>query len=234
MSTTTGTTRTTGTTTTTAAGRAAGPCGDTASRVTRSLLGYGVVAGPIYVTVALAQAFTRQGFDITRHAWSLLTLGDLGWIQVLNFVVTGLMVLAAAAGLHRAGIRSVSRLVAGYGLSLVAAGTFRPDPAEGFPTGTPAGAGAISWHGMVHLAAGAVGFGCLIAACLLTARAFRRAGRRGWAAYSAAAGVVLLAGFAGVASGSHGAATTLPFVAAVVLVSTWVSAYSAHVYRHVN
>jgi hypothetical protein len=60
-----------------------------AIRTTRSLLGYGIIAGPIYVAVALAQALTRPGFDLRRHAWSLLADGHLGWIQVANFVVTG-------------------------------------------------------------------------------------------------------------------------------------------------
>lgn len=64
------------------------PC-DPADRVTRSLLGYGIIAGPFYVAVSLAQALTRDGSDLTRHQWSLLANGDLGWIQVANFVVTG-------------------------------------------------------------------------------------------------------------------------------------------------
>jgi hypothetical protein len=55
---------------------------DHESRTTKSLLGYGVIAGPLYVAVSLAQALTRQGFDPTRHAWSLLSNGGLGWIQV--------------------------------------------------------------------------------------------------------------------------------------------------------
>src|SRR2546430_1779328 len=72
------------------------------ARVTRTLLGYGVIAGPLYVAVALAQALTRDGFDLSRHAWSLLANGDLGWIQIANFVVTGSMTVAAAVGLRRA------------------------------------------------------------------------------------------------------------------------------------
>jgi hypothetical protein len=202
------------------------------SRVTRSLLGYGVLAGPIYVAVSLAQALTRTGFDLTRHAWSLLSTGGLGWIQVANFVVTGLMIVAAAVGLGRAGIVGwTPRLVAGYGLGMVAAGIFRADPAEGFPAGTSASANTVSWHGMLHLVAGSVGFGCLIAACLVAGRGFARAGRRGWARYSRIAGVVLLAGFAGIASGSHGAATTVPFTMSVVLVLSWITAYSIRAYR---
>src|SRR3954453_15985368 len=71
-----------------------------ATRVTRLLLGCGVVAGPFYVVVALAQALTREGFELTKHSWSLLANGDLGWIQITNFIATGLMVVAAAVGLH--------------------------------------------------------------------------------------------------------------------------------------
>jgi hypothetical protein len=71
-------------------------------RVTRSLLGYGVLAGPFYIGVSLAQALTRNGFDLTRHEWSLLANGPGGWVQVLNLVLSGLMVVAAAAGFRRA------------------------------------------------------------------------------------------------------------------------------------
>lgn len=207
---------------------------DSAARVTKSLLGYGVIAGPIYVAVSVVQALTRPGFDITRHAWSLLSTGDLGWLQITNFIVAGLMTVAAAIGLRRAGVgRWTSRLVGAYGGCLVAAGIFPPDPAQGFPIGTPANANTISWHGGLHLLSGSVGFACLIVACLLAGRAFAGQGRRGWVVYSRIAGVLLLLGFAGIASGAHGAATILPFTAAVILVSSWITAYSVHVYRRV-
>src|SRR5690242_9979755 len=88
-------------------------------RVTRFLLGYGVIAGPLYVAVSLVQAVTRPGFDLSRHAWSLLESGDLGWIQITNFVVSGLMTVAAAVGLRRAlGRGSVPVLLGGYGAAL--------------------------------------------------------------------------------------------------------------------
>src|SRR3954451_333175 len=73
-----------------------------AARVTRSLLGYGVVAGLFYVAVSLAQALTREGFRLDNHAWSRLETGSLGWIQITNFILTGLMTSPAAAGLRRA------------------------------------------------------------------------------------------------------------------------------------
>ena len=214
---------------------------DPATRVTKSLLGYGVIAGPVWVAVSLAQALTRDGFDLRRHEWSLLANGHLGWIQTVNFILTGLMVLAGAAGLRRAmagqgggGSRWVPRLVAGYGLGLVGAGIFRADPARGFPAGTPDGPGTVSWHGMLHLVTAMIGFGCLIAACVVLARRLNASGRRGWAAYSLGTGVVFLAGFAAVATGSASTAVTLSFTGAVLLAWAWVSAVSVRYYRTAN
>jgi hypothetical protein len=120
-------------------------------------------------------------------------------------------------------------LVAVYGASLVAAGIFRADPAEGFPLGTPQDA-PFSWHGTLHFVAGAVGFGCLIAACFVLASRFVADEQRGLVWFSRVTGVVFLAGFAGIASGSHGP-TTLAFVAAIVIVWTWLSTVSIYLYR---
>ena len=197
---------------------------------TNTLLRCGAVAGPLYVVVALAQALTREGFDLTQHAWSLLSNGDLGWVQITNFVVTGALVLAGAAGLHRAtGSTWTAILVGAFGASLIGAGIFRADPAPGFPAGTPE-VTSISWHGMLHFMLGGVGFLCLIAACFVLGARLTRAGRAGLAWFSRLAGVIFLAGFAGVASGSHGP-TTLAFVAAVVIVFTWLSTVFVHFAR---
>jgi hypothetical protein len=214
---------------------AAAAC-DPATRVTRSLLGYGVIAGPVYVTVSLAQAFTRDGFDPRRHEWSLLANGHLGWIQSANFVLSGLMVVAAAVGLSLvpAAGRWAARLVGGYGLGLIGAGAFRADPAFGFPPGTPSGPGTVSWHGMLHLVTAGVGFACLVAACVVLARRLSASGRRGWAAWSWGTAMVFLVGFAAVASGTAGVVANVAFTVAVVLAWTWISAVSVHHYTTVE
>src|SRR5262245_50459026 len=204
---------------------AAATCDRTTS-VTRSLLGYGVIVGPFYVIVSLAQAVTRNGFDLSRHEWSLLANGSLGWIQIVNFLLTGAMIVAFAVGLRRAEQgRWAPRLIAVYGLGMVGAGIFRADPSLGFPPGTPDGPGAVSWHGLLHFVCAGIGFGCMIAACLVMARRFGAAGDRGWAGFSAVTGVAFLGAFIGVASsGSGNAALIYTFIAAVVLVFAWISA----------
>jgi len=207
-----------------------------AGRVTRSLLGYGVVAGPFYVGVSLAQALTRDGFQLSKHGWSLLENGSLGWIQITNLILTGLMIVTAATGLRRAMIAGRGRtwaplLIALYGLGMLGAGIFTADPAQGFPIGTPE-VTTISWHGMLHFLISGVGFLCLVAACLVLGSRFTRAGRTGLAWFSRVTGIAFLAAFAGLASGSHGP-TTPAFIAAVLLVWVWLSTVSVHFYRTV-
>ncbi|HEX2314790.1 MAG TPA: DUF998 domain-containing protein [Thermomonospora sp.] len=202
---------------------------DRPTATTRSLLGYGVLAGPLYVTVAVAQGLTREGFDFTRHQWSLLALGDLGWIQVVNFLVAAATTLAAAVGLRRALGGWAPRLVAVFGLSLVAAAVFRADPALGFPAGTPDGPGTVTLEGMLHLMAGTVGFPCLVAACFVTAR--RDAGT-GWAVYSRITGAFFAVSFAAVIVGAGAAWANLTFTAGVLAAWAWLSALSLRTYRN--
>jgi len=173
---------------------------DMGRAVTKSLLGWGVVAGPFYLIVGLAQALLVPGFDLSRHALSLLLLGPLGWIQAANLVLSGLMVLAAAVGFARLLPRRrniwVGIFLGLYGLSLVAAAIFPPDPMGGFPVGGSV-ATTASMSGLLHLAAGAIGFVSLAVTALIVGTWFGREGRRGPAIVSYVAAAVIVFGFMG-------------------------------------
>ncbi|HZU49094.1 MAG TPA: DUF998 domain-containing protein [Mycobacterium sp.] len=214
-------------------------CPPLAQRVTKSLLGYGVIAGPIYVVVVAVQALGRAGFNPARHDASLLANGALGWIQVVNFIVVGLMTIAAAVGVRRAlgaGRTALwgSALIAGYGVGLVGAGAFRADPSFGFPPGSPSGRSAVSWHGLLHIVFASVGFACVIAACVVMAARFYRDGDRGWAGYSLLTGAAFATGFAAVASGSNSPAVVIAFTAAVLIAWAWLAAISVKLYSTVK
>lgn len=165
---------------------------------TPALLACGAVAGPLYVGVALLQVLTRDGFDLRRHPLSLLSLGDLGWVQIANFVVSGLLAIAFAMGsrrvLHPGRAGTWGPLLLGlYGVGLVAGGVFVADPGAGFPPGAPEGAPEqLSWHGALHAVAPPLAFLSLIVACFVLARRFSAAGERGWARYSVATAVACL------------------------------------------
>src|SRR4051812_41068228 len=74
---------------------------DRAARITKSLLGYGMIAGPVYLVTSVIEGLTRPGFDFTHHDWSLLSNGPHGWIHITNLIVVGLMTIAGAVGVRR-------------------------------------------------------------------------------------------------------------------------------------
>lgn len=196
---------------------------------TRRLLACGAVAGPLFVTVVVVQALTRPGFSLTRDAASLLDLGSLGWVQIANFIVAGLLFLAAATGIRRSmpdgpGRRWIPRLLAVAGAGLIGGGVFHPDASGGYPPGTPPGSSAVSsWHGMLHEVCGSAAFIALIVVCVMLARRYRAHGQRAMAACSLVAGVLCAAG---VASGGapHG---SLSLFAGVSIALLWAAAVSA-------
>ncbi|GHJ35643.1 DUF998 domain-containing protein [Streptomyces sp. TS71-3] len=199
--------------------------GPARSAARSALLACGIAAGPLYVGAALVQGLTREGFDLARHDVSQLAIGDLGWIQIANFLVSGLLVIACAIGLRsmerpESGGTWGPRLLAGYGAGVMIAGVFPADPADGFPPGTPEGAAPdISWHGLAHLGFAALGFLSLVAACFAFAHHFGRGGHRGWAVYSRLTGVLFLAGLAGTAS----PVGVLALWIGVLLAWTWIA-----------
>ena len=164
---------------------------------TRGLLACGAIAGPLFILVVLVQDYTRAGFDPRRHPLSMLGLGDLGWIQIANFTITGLLFIAAAVGLWRSlhpgpGGTWGPILIGTYGIGLVIAGIFVTEPAWGYPPGAPADPPHVfGLSSTLHNVGALVVFSSLTAACFVFARRFAAYGDRRWALYCAATGVVL-------------------------------------------
>ncbi|GAA4564513.1 hypothetical protein GCM10023176_10600 [Micromonospora coerulea] len=191
----------------------------------RALLAGGLLAGPLFVGSALVQGLSRDGFDFRRHPVSVLSNGALGWVQIATFLTSGLLMLGAAAALGRrdTGTRWLPRLLALYGAGLLLAGVFRADPADGFPAGTPRGAGAVSWHGGLHFLAAAIGFVALIVAAVGAARRGARRGERSWAGYSLASGAYFAVAWVALIVGPA-PVTMVGFGLAVAVGWAWVTA----------
>lgn len=142
--------------------------------------------------------FTRAGIDLRVHPFSFLSLGDLGWLQITNFVVCGLLFIACGIGMRRVlhpgpGGAAGPGLIAAFGTSMIGGGVFLADPAFGYPAGAPAGVPeTISWHGTVHGIAFALGVVTLLAAFAVLARRFAHEGARGWLQYTAATAAVFV------------------------------------------
>ncbi|MDL5156737.1 DUF998 domain-containing protein [Actinomycetospora termitidis] len=190
----------------------------TTPATTRRLLLAGAVAAPLWTTVALAQAVLRPDFDFSVQPLSMLSTGSLGWLQITNFVVGGLLVLAGAVGLRRRLPQHpwLGRLTGVYGVGFVAAGALVLDPP---------GTTAMSWHGAGHLLAGTLAFAALAAACVVLAVRFRREGRPGAAVVSVLGAVTVVAGNAWAMTGGALGSMTLGF--GVIAAMLWVSAVCA-------
>src|SRR5688500_19674775 len=111
------------------------------AKLTKALLTCGISAGPLYIILGLLQMAIRPGFDITRHSLSLLVNGDLGWIQTLNFLITGILLVAGAVGVKRTiqtgrGSRWAPRMLGLYGLGLIGGSSCSACTGRGFPPGT--------------------------------------------------------------------------------------------------
>lgn len=198
---------------------------------TRTLLTLGMIAGPLYIIVSLVQALTRKGFDMRHHAFSILTAGNLGWIERLNFCITGALLVAGAIGIRKVlkeghGGKWTPRLLAVLGVGFAAAGIFPVDPTMGFPSGTPMTNNSVSWHGMLHLLFASLAFIGLIAACFVMARRFAVQKQRSWAIASRVMGVLLVGALAGVCSGSKGSFITPIFIVTASMGLLWVSIIS--------
>ena len=167
---------------------------------TQRLLDAGIVAGPLYLVVGVAQGLLREGFDFARHPLSVLANGSWGWVQTANFVLTGLMVIAAAVGIARVlgRSRAMTWLLGLYGVAMIAAAIFPADPVDGFPPGTPEGFPAsISTTGLLHFVAGAIAFASVGFSGLAAAWTFWRQRMTPLALLSLFSGLSVLFGFFG-------------------------------------
>ncbi len=208
------------------------------NNLTNTLLKCGVFAGPLYIVVGLLEVLTRPGFDIRKHALSLMSLGEFGWIHITLFIVVGLLTILGALGIRRSirGERAGTwgpLMIGLYGIGLIAAGIFAPDPMKGFPLGMPA---AITTHGLMHLVSGSIGFVGLIAACFVFARRFKGLKMFDMLTYSMTVGIVFFVSFFGIAGFSQlndtvAMIVNLAFTFAVVLSWIWYSTITSQLIK---
>jgi hypothetical membrane protein len=196
----------------------------------RPLLTAGLVGPLLFIVVFLVEGITRPGYSAWRHYVSQLATGNWGWVQVVNFVVCGALVIGCAFGLRqtlRPGRASLAApiLMGLFGSALIVAGVFSTDPALGYPVGALP---IHTTHGMVHGLAGLAAFSLLPATALVMAWRFSAdSATRRWAMYSAAIGLLIIGCFIASTAFSvldeRGVLTNAPtgFVQRVAIIGGW-------------
>jgi len=165
----------------------------------KTFIGCGVIAGPLFTVAWIVEGATRANYHPLQHTISSLSVGDCGWIHIVTFIVTGLLIIAFALGLRRArrheGAAWGPVLIALVGIGLIGSGIFVTDPLNGYPPGTPRIPTERTAHGILHDTFGIPVFLGLPVTCVLFGRRFARSGNRAWALYSTVSGIAMFGVF---------------------------------------
>ncbi|MFF2242842.1 DUF998 domain-containing protein [Arthrobacter sp. NPDC058130] len=152
----------------------------------------GMVGAVLFVAVFTVFGWLCPGYSPTSMFVSELSLGPYGWVQMLNFVLTGALMVVFGRGLAAhfsagAASRSGPVLVQCMGASLMVSGLFATDPSAMFDQ--------ASAHGVVHGIFGALFFTLAPVSCFVFYRRFRSdLPWRPMAGWTLAAGIVLTLG----------------------------------------
>jgi hypothetical protein len=201
------------------------------------------VAGVLYVGFGAGLILARSDGLTSRSSldgepWvdDETHVDDENWVDDETQVDDARRVSGAADRDEQASSRLGAILLAASGLGLIGSAIFVTDPVSGYPPGTADALEQPTTAGFLHDVSAVPIFLGLPAAQLLYARAFRRAGRRGWPAYSAGTAAAMFTGFA---LASAGFAQTPAFVrvggllqrAAVISALGWETALALQALR---
>jgi hypothetical protein len=131
----------------------------------------GILAPVIFVLVFTVEGFLRPGYNALSTYVSALSLGPRGWIQILNFVILGILMMAFTYGVRiqfNTGKASKAGplLLIASAICFLVSGPFVMDP-----MGTLLANSTI--HGTVHGIAGAIVFILMPVTCFVFFRRFR-------------------------------------------------------------
>jgi hypothetical protein len=130
----------------------------------------GMVGPALFVLVFTVEGWLRPGYHPLGMYVSALSTGPRGWIQILNFVIYGLLALVFARGVAQGfqtgrASRSGPALLTIIAISYLVSGPFVTDPA-GIPRS------AMTGHGLVHGIFGAIVFSLMPVCCFVFGRRF--------------------------------------------------------------
>jgi hypothetical protein len=134
----------------------------------------GMIGPALFVAIFTIEGWLRPGYQPLKMYVSELSLGPRGWIQIANFIVLGVLLLAFARGVaaeFRTGKASRSGPIL---LTIIAILFLVSGPLLMDPTGTPLN--QVTVHGTIHGLAGGIIFLLMPISCFVFLRRFRADG----------------------------------------------------------
>jgi hypothetical protein len=137
----------------------------------------GIIGPVLFVSIFIIEGRLRVGYNSLAMYISALSLGPRGWVQILNFVVFGFLLLAFARGIaaRPPGVGAPSR-AGPVLLTIIAFGYLVSGPFVMDPVGTSRDRASI--HGMVHGILGGIVFLLMPVSCFVFVRRYRRDPKR--------------------------------------------------------
>lgn len=191
-------------------------------------LSCGTIASVLFAATYLIEGATRPDYNALQQPISALSLGPGGWVQQVNFVVFGVVVISTVFAwrqLLKGGASAIWYPICRFfeGLGLVVVGIFSQDPAVGYPKGATVVPPTL--HGTIHIVFTFVAITAIALGFFVIALRFAREPHwRGWATYSVISGIltiVFIATFGILTSQHSGIAGIFERLASTGVGATW-------------
>jgi hypothetical membrane protein len=161
------------------------------------LLAAGVAGCLLFIVVFLIEGALRPGYDPMKHPVSSLSIGESGWIQRANFIISGGLILVFSLGLRF--LLNPDRIPAKgpfifllSAIGLIGAGIFTTDPVYGYPEDMPLFTAQFTTRGHLHDLFSLLFFVNIPVACFVFRRRFILMNKMRLASYSKLTAIVML------------------------------------------
>ena len=129
------------------------------------------MAPVLFVATFTIEGLIRPGYDPLSMYVSALSFGPEGWIQILNFIVFGVLLLIFASSVAAAfregkASKTGALLLRMIAVCILFSGPFVMDPMGTLPS-------AMTLHGIIHGALGGIAFTLMPISCFVFWRRFR-------------------------------------------------------------
>ena len=105
----------------------------------------------VFIVSFFVQGLFKERYSALRYSISSLAIGHNGYVQMVSFLITGLLIFLFAVGVfYKLKSRLIGLLFSMVAIGLIASGIFTTDPVYGYPADKPFIYREFTLHGKLH------------------------------------------------------------------------------------
>ena len=131
----------------------------------------GIIGPLLFITIFTIEGFLRPGYNMVSMYISELSFGPRGWIQIINFIITGVLLLLFARAITTEFPEGKASRAGPILFYIIAIFLLSSGPLVMDPRNTPVD--QLTWHGIIHGILGALVFVIFAIICFVYLRRFR-------------------------------------------------------------